>query len=363
MTQNDVKRKRFNWKQGSGTTLLSGILILVCFLITIYLLRGYQLLNTANMTQIITDVASDGSTVIAQDAYGVNEPLMQDMFSKLLEENQKNQIQSGKIMYFSAPKYTIEEAKIRKSFTDQLISFAVDCSYQSPLDNLGNEISVTRHAKILSLSALPTAGIGGPNMRDVKILGAALATLDRDSIQYKAIVKGSTMLHWAYSKETRWTFRKVPGGFVGSRDCSSFTYTCFQDYCTFLDGSIGSSTQTFRAQAQKYGLLQIWDTKYAKNLDEILDVGDIILTTGNDTRAYNIGHVMIYLGDEYVMHANGNTPGTKDGIHITRYSKWGTKHTPTNGAPIFFIKIPQTMARENASLESGLYNYKIRKGP
>lgn len=359
-----INRKiRINWKRGSGTTLLSGILILVCFLLTIYLLRGYQLLNTANMTQIITDVAADGSTVMAQGAYGVNESILQDTFDSLIEENQKNQVDSGRIMSFSPLKYVIQDANIRKTFTDQTIDFSAACSYQSPLTPNADPIRITRRAKVLSLSMLPTGGIGGPNKKDIQILTTALSGLDRDSIQYKAIVKGSTMLHWAYSKETRWTFKKVPGGYVGSRDCSSFTYTCFQDYCTFLDGSDGSSTQTFRAQAQHYKMLLEWDTKFANDLDAHLEVGDIILTTGNDTRAYNIGHVMIYLGDGYVMHANGNSPGTMDGIHITRYSKWGTKHTATNGAPIFYMRIPQEMARPNATLESGLYNYKIRKAP
>lgn len=357
------KFKKINWKQGSGTTLLSGIMIFVAFLLTITLFKAYQLLNTANMTQMITDVAADGATAISQEAFGVNEAILSDTFNELLEENQKNQREAGRIISFSSPTYAIETVELRKNFTDQLISYSAQCSYQTSLNPEGSPLQVKRRSKVLSLSILPTGLVGGPNARDIQILTNALKQLDRNSIQYKAIVKGSTMLHWAYSKETRWTFKQVPGGYVGSRDCSSFTYTCFQDYCTFLDGSDGSSTQTFRAQAQKYGLLKTWSTSYADKLDEVLDVGDIILTTGNDTRAYNIGHVMIYLGDGYVMHANGNSSGTKDGIHINRYSKWSTPHTPKNGAPIFYMKIPQSMARPNATLESGLYNYKCRKAP
>lgn len=313
---------------------------------------------------MITDISADTSVVMGKMPYGVDEVVMVDTFKELLAENEANQRASGKNISFSLLGASAQENKDRADYYDVEITFGVKCSYQSQLDSRVN-FSTGKISKVLALGERPLSLTGGPNERDRAILQRALSEIvldpedgGTDSIRFKSIQKGAQMLHWTYSREYRWSWRKTAaGGYFGMRDCSSFVYTSYQDYCTFFDRSDASTTQTIYSQAQKYGLLNTWNYKDVDKIDEILKPGDIILTTGNPERRLNIGHTGIYLGDGYVMHAVGGI----DGILITRPSYFSKKPTPTNHGCLFWIRIPESMARPGSNLMDTIYNYDCRK--
>lgn len=161
---------------------------------------------------------------------------------------------------------------------------------------------------------------------------------DETSFRYKAIQTGLLMLNWKYSKPSRWHCERLPDGTItGSRDCSSFVYTCYTPYTSFPEKSKYTELTTaslltvargtgvgYRYSSlvkhlqERYG-----ETEWINHLDDdparFLIPGDLILLTGNWERPEGIVHVMIYLCDGYVLHA---TNTGKQKILIEKYDGW-----------------------------------------
>lgn len=176
---------------------------------------------------------------------------------------------------------------------------------------------------------------------------------DENSFRYKAIKMGLTMLHWDYSRDTRWKYVEKDGKVYGMRDCSSFVYNCFAPYTTFFDPIKLSNTSTtsilytIRNKKMKFEyeivvnlLKESYGRDWLNYLDDYLKPGDLLLCTRNPDREENIGHVMIYLYDGYVLHA-GN------GMCIEKYATWhiyGEK-TENRCGPKYIISIPDEYDR------------------
>ena len=182
---------------------------------------------------------------------------------------------------------------------------------------------------------------------------------DENSYRFKAIKLGLTMLHWGYSKDYRWDYYVNEDGSIwGRRDCSSFVYTCYHPFVTYLnDTNTTTTTSLFNTQKEKGGsrkyddiitaLIQkfeIDDRTWYKEIDDYelgLIPGDIILCTGNWERIEGIGHTMIYLGNGYVLHAIGTW---EDGVLIEKYDGWNRIGDASDRVPgpRYVISIPDS---------------------
>lgn len=193
---------------------------------------------------------------------------------------------------------------------------------------------------------------------------------DENHFRYKAIRAGLSMLHWGYSRDTRWKY--VEDKDWGQRDCSSFTYTCYGPYTTFFGNIKLNNTSTtsilYTIRDKKLQVLyedivkrlqQEYEKNWLYNLDDYLLPGDIILCTGNKSREENIGHVAIYLCKGYVLHANGGDNGGLDGIHIEKWKKfaiYGDRINEIQG-PKYIISIPNEYNR-NIAFDLKYRNFK-----
>lgn len=279
-----------------------------------------------------------------------------------------------------------DKDKINKTFN------AENNTFNAENKTLDSKSSVEKHENddnekslvIYNPFQLPEGVIESLTDSDKEILGMAYNKLislgyGSNSFRYKAIKLGATMLHWGYSREERYYYTTNKNGKAwGKRDCSSLTYSCFVPFTSFFTNlSNGTNTEAiYREALAKDNLIAYDDVmgkiffsdqseikfyqndspkteqimpidviidKYLENNDVYnLKPGDIILCTGNTSRTLCIGHAMIYLGNGYVMHANGGIDWENDGIHIEHFKRWnisGALH-PDVTAPLFIISIP-----------------------
>lgn len=186
---------------------------------------------------------------------------------------------------------------------------------------------------------------------------------NENSYRFKAIKLGLTMLHWGYSRDCRWDYYVHKDGSIwGRRDCSSFVYTCYHPFVTYLNNTATTSTTSlFNTQKEKgcsrkyedivaalMKKFEIDDRTWYKEIDDYelgLVPGDIILCTGNWERIEGIGHTMIYLGNGYVLHAVGTWD---DGVLIEKYDGWnkiGNAYDKVSG-PRYVISIPDSYDKQ-----------------
>ena len=370
-----IKQRNINWKEGSGTAMLGAFMMVFCFFAVLLLFAQHEAYNATNAVQIVTDSVADGSAILGQTPFDVDEALVVDSAKLLLKENENGSSGVSHNIACELVGVSVEMNFDRLYYRDFEINIKVNGKYTSPLINWHeNNYSIPKRANVLSLSETRFSR-GGPNAWDMARINDAISRLtelgyERDCFRADAIYKAATMLHWPYSRDFRWDYRRDSyNGFIGYRDCSSYVYTAFQDYCTFFDGSSGSSTQTIRTQGVKHGILKKWGTseRYLATKgtpDDVLKPGDILLYTTKErmtppnVRTDGIGHTAIYLSNGYIMHAIGGD----DGIRITRETSWnktGSLSGQITGI-IYYISIPDSMDR-GTSLTNYIYNYSCRK--
>lgn len=341
-------------------------MIMACFVAVLMIMRNHELYNASNQVQIVADAVTDGAVIASQDSYGyLDEDILPDKVDKLIAANTANSGGLTSRLRYSKQLLTVTPNNERALYIDYLVTLRLVGSYKSPLElELDtNSFRVARTSKVLSLSTRPT------NLRltkqDIEVLRYAYRRLrelgiDENSYRFRAIQLGSTMLHWAYDTSHPYYYNAKTG--LGTRDCSSFVITCYRNCTRFFTSRTGY-TQTIYNRAIATGCFTHWSSiasqlKSGVALDDILIPGDLILTCGprpGDVakgvgpwhRNQGIVHVMIYMGNGYVMHANGGNP---DGIHTTHYtmSKWkqvGMKINDDLGVSGMFglVRIPEEM--------------------
>ena len=363
-----VAKNRIDPRRGAGTTYLSVGMVILCFVAVLMLFRNHEMFNAANQVQIVADAVNDGAVVASQDPFGLlDEYTLPDQVSELIAANTANSGGITNRLRYAKQVLQVEQNHDRAIYTDYLVTLRLEGSYKSPfeLELDSNSFRVARTSKVLSMSTRPT------NLRltkqDLEVLRFAYKRLqqlevDANSYRYRAIQLGSTMLHWGYPQagQSRWYYNPSTG--YGIRDCSSFVITAYRNCTNFFVARDGY-TQTIYSRALANGCFTRWDTianqlRSGVALDDILIPGDLILTCGprmsDVARGYGawsrnqgIVHVMIYMGNGYVMHADGGSP---DGVHTTYYSnsRWqrvGRKLSNDAGHSGMFglVRIPESM--------------------
>lgn len=374
-----TKKYRIDFHMGSGSILLGAVMMLICFVIILTIMRVYEIQNVDAHSQVVCDAITNSATAYGQDYFDVDEDIIREGVHSLIAENSGNLGgASSRILFELSGPITIEKTNEREFFNDKAVTVKITSNYTSPLRKgqyIGQaDYTAESASKVVAYAQVPLNS--KLSAQDAKAISYAIAHAT-GQIQRNAIMKGALMLGWLYPTDAnkakgfyRWTTRKNSDGtYYGSRDCSSFVKTCYQDYCTFWN-----DVDTYTVNMISLGLSKKCIILYGgnnfptcNNFEEFasyLQVGDILMFSGNPRRSSYVGyvgHTAIYLGQGKIMHSSPpnvrieNWPVSR-GYHYYHAGQNVFKVNASHTADLYaIIRIPDSMGRSGSEFD--LYNF------
>lgn len=380
-------KNRFNPSLGSGTIILGTIMMIVCFFLILAIFRVYEIQNQRAQTQIVCDAITNSAVVYGQDPFDLDENMVNDKARELVDINSGSLGgASNRIRFTVMGNPVIESLDEREGFKDYKVTLTLGSAYVSPMQIEGVFGTTDGFVSVSNTEVKAYAAVSA-NMKisaqDAKALQYALSHCS--GIQKKAITKGALMIGWIYPTEENkekgygrwWTKQGSDGTWYGCRDCSSFVKTCYQDYTSLFAGASDAYTVSIRDLAKYHECLyrygkpggvtdkNIPSCNTSEEFFNQLEVGDILLFTGNKDHSEGIGHTAIYLGNGKIMHSIGRGVCIEDwplrrGYHFFhKGSQMTNGFIPTTGSGhydlIYIIRIPSSMTRGGSW---GLYDFR-----
>ncbi len=304
-----MKLRKIDWREGSGTSILGVVIMMISVVAVISVIQMHLMQNTFTKAQVICDVMSDGGAVYGALPMEVEENKAYDMAEELMRENQN----ANPNIFFSLTDFDVATDRSRTGYKDYILTIRLDAESNNLASFTGSDKFIRKtKSKVRILSTVPqNVDLGASRIEFQR----ALSEVPLNSVKYKAILEGIDYYGWKYSQEYRWT--------DGARDCSSFVLSCFRDFTSVFDANPYGYTQTIWNDGKNASVLT---TINESDLNDgtfdytQLKTGDILLWHGSwaDELGRNprgLGHVGIYMGVSNedglpkILHASSSAGG------------------------------------------------------